>query len=195
MMLSILVPSIPERLDKLKELIAIYEGYILIYGLKGQVEILALVDNKERTIGAKCNDLIAMAKGHYIVRSDDDDRLTQVYFRRIKEACDKGVDVITYLQNARINEDHTTVLFKLKNENQEFQRNGITNRPAWHCCTWRRDFINGHDIQFADISYGEDEPFARLANERAQTSYHINEVCHVYVHDSTKTASFDERSN
>jgi hypothetical protein len=195
MMLSILIPSIPERLDKLKELIAIYEGYIVIYGLKGQVEILALVDNKERSIGAKCNDLIAIAQGDYIVRSDDDDRLTQVYFRRIKEACDKGVDVITYIQDARINEDRTTVVFGLKSENQDFQHNGITKRPAWHCCTWRRKFLEDNSVIFDSVNYGEDQQFQEIANEFAKTSYHINEVCHVYVHDSTKTASFDERSN
>lgn len=193
MMLSILIPSIPERLDKLRQLISLYNAYLPMYGLEGIVEIIAIVDNKKRSIGAKCNDLISIAKGEYIVRSDDDDQLTQVYFRRIKEACEKGVDVITYIQSARINDDHTTVVFGLNNENQEFQKDGITLRPAWHCCTWRRELLTG--VYFSDINYGEDEPFSRLGNEKAKTSYHINEVCHVYEHDSTKTAAFDERSN
>lgn len=195
MMLSILIPAIPDRLEKLKDLINLYEFFIKLYKLEGDVEIVSIVDNRKRSIGRKRNDLIEIAQGHYFVISDDDDRLTQLYFELIKKACETGVDVITYLQEARINDDRTLVRFGLKNENQEFKTNSITLRPAWHCCTWKRDFILAHDIQFPEINYGEDEPFARLANERAQTSHHIDAVCHVYVHDSTKTAAFDERSH
>lgn len=194
-MLSILIPAIPERLDKLKTLIGVYEEYIKMYGLTGQVEVLAVVDNKQRSIGAKCNSLLAIADGYYVVRSDDDDRLTQAYFKNIAYACAQNVDVITYLQEARINEDRTTVRFGLWYPNQEFQKDGITLRPAWHCCTWKREFIDINGIWFDNLNYAEDEPFARLANERAKTSHHIPEVCHVYTHDSTQTASFDERSN
>lgn len=192
-MLSILIPSIPERLDKLKELIKLYESYIALYYLTGLVEIVSIVDNKQRSIGAKRNDLIKIANGDYIVISDDDDLLTQVYFQRITDGCEKRVDVVTYLQSARINEDHTTVHFGLKNENQQFNTNGVTIRKAWHCCTWRRELLEG--VYFSDTNYGEDGPFSDLANEKAQTSYHIPEICHVYIHDSTKTAAFDERSN
>lgn len=194
-MLSILIPSIPERLETLKDVIRMYEFFVKLYDLQDEVEIISIVDNKKRTIGNKRNDLMYLARGDYFVFTDDDDRLTQVYFEFIKNAIKTGVDVITYKQHARINEDQTTVVFGLHHENQEFQKDGITKRPAWHCCTWKRDFISRCGAYFSDINYGEDEPFARHANERAKTSFHIDEVCHIYVHDSTKTASFDERSN
>lgn len=194
MKISILIPGIPERLERLKELIQKYQAYALMYSL--DIEIISLVDNKRMSIGEKRNNLVDLAKGEYWVMTDDDaDELTQVYFERIGSAIEKNVDVITYKQHARINEDQTTVVFGLHYENQEFQKDGITKRPAWHCCTWKRDFISWCGAYFKDINYGEDEPFARHANERAKTSFHIDEVCHVYVHDSTKTASFDERSN
>lgn len=193
MMLSILIPCIPDRLDNLKNLYSLYEGYIKIYYLTDLIEIVSIVDNKQRTIGAKRNSLLSIANGDYIVISDDDDELTQAYFKNILDACSKGVDVITYLQSAGINGEWTTVHFGLKNENQEFNKDGVTVRKAWHCCTWRRALLEG--VTFADINYGEDGPFSDMANEKAKTSYHINEICHVYEHDSTKTASFDERSN
>ena len=189
-MLSILIPSIPERLHQLKDIIETYERYIDFCGLNGMVEIIAIVDNKQRSVGTKSNNLLAIAEGDYVVRSDDDDRLTQFYFQSIYEACEKRVDVITYLQDARINDVRTTVHFGLKNENQEFQTNGITLRPAWHCCTWKREFLIENEVHFSNTNYGEDDTFQRLANEKAQTSCHINEVCHVYIHDSTKTAAF-----
>ena len=193
MMLSILIPSIPERLPQLASRMETYESFIKLYSLQGLIEVIAIVDNKQRTIGEKRNDLLRLANGDYIVFSDDDDWLTQTYFKLIINGCEKRVDVITYLQSARINEDLTTVQFGLKQENQEFQKNGITIRPAWHCCTWRREKVK--NILFPAINYGEDDPWAKAANEKAETSYHINEVCHVYTHDSTKTASFDERGN
>lgn len=195
MILSILIPSIPERLNLLDNLIHRYEAYLTLYNLSEEVEIISICDNKKRSIGRKRNDLIALAQGDYIVMSDEDDLLTQIYFKLIKEAIEKRTDVITYLQDARINEYRTTVHFGLKNENQEFQTNGITLRPAWHCCTWRRKFLEDNSVIFTDINYGEDQQFQEIANEFAKTSCHINEICHVYTHDSTKTASFDERSN
>lgn len=191
MMLSILIPCIPDRLDSLKNLFYLYGEYIKLYSLQDMVEVVAIVDNKQRTIGAKRNSLLSIAQGDYIVISDDDDKLTQSYFKNIVNACSKGVDVITYLQSAGINGEWTTVHFGLKAENQEFNKDGITIRKAWHCCTWRRAILEG--VLFADINYAEDAPFSDLANVLAKSSYHINEVCHLYEHDSTKTASFDER--
>lgn len=189
MLLSILIPSIPERLDSLKEKFAYYESMITKYNLTGEVELLSLCDNKKRSIGQKRTDLFALAKGRYVVMTDDDlDRLTRKYFENIRAAIEKGPDVITYYQFARINDDYTFVNFGLGYENQYQNHMGVTLRPAWHCCTWKRDVVK--DIKFGDSNYGEDDYFQREANKAARTEYKINDVCHIYEHDSDKTAAF-----
>lgn len=188
MKLSILIPSIPQRLPQLIDTIARYESLIEKYGLQGQVELLSFCDNKQRSIGKKRSDLIAMSQGEYIVISDDDDKLTRKYFELIMGVIDQGPDVITYHQFARINNEYTFVDFKLQNPVGDFVHMGITQRPAWHCCTWKREVVK--DIQFPHINYGEDHHWAMAANERAKKEIHISEICHVYEHDSDKTAAF-----
>lgn len=189
MILSILIPSIPERLDQLKLKIEYYESMITKYNLNGAVELLSFCDNKKRSIGQKRTNLIQLAKGDYVVMTDDDaDRLTRRYFENIKKAIESNCDVITYYQFARINEDFTFVDFRLRNENEYQNHIGITKRPAWHCCTWRREVVK--DIKFGDSNYGEDDVFQREANKLAISEYHINDICHVYEHDSDKTAAF-----
>lgn len=184
--LSILIPSIPERLDKLKYVIAFYESMIAKYGI--DAEILSFTDNKKRSIGRKRTDLLRLAQGEYVVMSDEDDRLTRRYFENIVSAIDTKSDVITYSQFARINDDFTFVDFRLRGEN-EYQNNiGVTKRPAWHCCTWKRDVVK--DIEFSDTNYGEDDAWQREANRLAVTEHHIPEVCHIYEHDSHLTAAF-----
>lgn len=152
-------------------------------------EVISLCDNKQRSIGQKRTDLIGLATGKYIVMTDDDkDRLTRRYFENIEKAMDSDSDVITYFQFARINEDYTFVDFGLNYPNEYQKHMGHTKRPAWHCCTWKREVVK--DIKFADINYGEDDLFSRLANERAKTEFKIPHICHVYEHDSHLTAAF-----
>jgi glycosyltransferase involved in cell wall biosynthesis len=187
-LLSILIPSIPERLPILHALINRYQDYIEKYNLTEWVEIVSIIDNKKRSIGQKRSDLIALAQGKYFVITDDDDELLGSYFRFIHEAIDQDKDVITYKQWAVINDDSSTVVFRLKSENDELQKDGITRRKAWHCCTWKIDIVK--DIEWSKINWGEDSFWADFANLKAETEYHIDEICHIYRHDSTKTAAF-----
>lgn len=188
MKLSILIPSIPERLDQLKAVIAFYESMIEKYNLTEEVELLSFCDNKKRSIGQKRTDLISLAKGKYVVMSDEDDRLTRRYFEKIMTAIESGADVITYYQFARINDDYTFVSFGLRSPSDYQVHIGITRRPAWHCCTWRRSIVS--DLKFGDMNYGEDHEWAVAANEVAETEHKITDICHVYEHDSEKTAAF-----
>lgn len=187
-MLSILIPSIPERLTQLQTLIALYETYIEMYFLGGIVEIVSIVDNKTRSIGEKRKDLIRIARGKYFVISDDDDELMQAYFKNILVAISQDKDVVTYLQSAWINNDYSLVKFTHNGTNDEFQKDSVTNRKAWHCCTWKRDVVIA--IDWDPINWGEDSSWADRANAAAKTSWHINEVMHTYRHDSNKTAAF-----
>lgn len=185
--LSILIPAIPERMNKLSATLHWYNEHIEKYNLKEQVELLSIIDNKKRSIGRKRSDLIAIAQGEYVAMSDDDDYFTEAYFENIESAINEGQDVITYWQYARINKLHTFVSFGLRNDNQPEMNRGITCRPAWHCCTWKRDLIK--DIMFGDSNYGEDDKFATEANVIAKTEKFIDQVCHVYQHDSNLTAA------
>ena len=182
--LSVLIPSVPSRMERLQQVISQYESYIEKYNLEG-VEIIAITDNKKRSVGKKRFDLVSIAQGEFIVMVDDDDELTEKYFERIFEYINGDYDVVTYKQLARIDHNFSFVVFKLKVDNQDLQPSGITIRKAWHCCTWRKSVIN--QVEFANINWGEDSVWADVANSLANNEIHINEICHIYQHDSETT--------
>jgi hypothetical protein len=187
--LSILIPGIPERMEQLKTTIQKYEACIERYNLNELIQIVSFIDNKKITIGEKRNILVSLAAGRYWVMSDDDDELTDRFFEVIMREIWHEPDVITYLQSARINHQKTTVEFGLNYINEDFIPDGITHRKAWYCCTWKKEAVK--DARFdSTLNWGEDDLFATTANRLAKTSVHIPEVCHVYQHDSDKTAAF-----
>ena len=71
--LSILIPSIPSRFDRVKELVGQLEGQI---GGRDDVEIIVFMDNKKRSIGRKRNDIMKLATGQYFSMIDDDDNVS-----------------------------------------------------------------------------------------------------------------------
>jgi glycosyltransferase involved in cell wall biosynthesis len=58
------------------------------------VEILTCIDNKQRTTGAKRQELLQRAKGEYVVYIDDDDEVMSHYIFEMVKACKKGMDCV-----------------------------------------------------------------------------------------------------
>ena len=97
--LSILTPTIPsrkEQLSKLTEKIAKQIGDL-------PVEHLVFSDNRTRTIGAKRQALLDIARGEYIAFVDDDDDIKPDYVAEILSAIQQGPDVITFEQDSYYN--------------------------------------------------------------------------------------------
>lgn len=80
--LSILIPSVPQRIEQLKLLIENIQIQIqrLCADPKNpEIELIVDLDNRIRTIGSKRNNLIKQAQGQYVVFVDDDDDITNDY--------------------------------------------------------------------------------------------------------------------
>lgn len=185
MSLSILIPAIPERIDAFR---ALYDKISAQINNR-DVEIISIIDNKKRTIGQKRNDLISLASKEYLTMIDDDDDISVSFIEEIFAVMVGNTDVITFLQDAKINNLSTVVNFRLKNENEKFVSNGITQRPAWHCCVWKTSIAKQCYFD-NNLNWGEDAPFSVMANQLAQTEYFIPKVLHFYTHNSNKTAAF-----
>ena len=183
MILSILTPTILEREKQLKSLEASIEEQI---GNR-PVEHLILSDNRKRSIGAKRQALLNIARGQYIAFVDDDDDIANTYVEELLKAAASGADVITFLQGATYNGQHSVVNFQLGQGDHAYQPGGITKRDAWHVNAWRRSRI-AH-CQFGETNYGEDLIWCQQARRMAETTVHIPEVLHFYQHDSSTTAA------
>lgn len=111
MKLSILIPTLPQRANHLKLLLAEIERQVgeqvdsttyiepshrMTVRKYKDVEVITCLDNKQYTVGKKRNLLRGMASGEYLTYVDDDDKISGDYFDEILTAIKSGKDLITY---------------------------------------------------------------------------------------------------
>ena len=183
MKLSILTPTIPERADWLHAL----QFKIEKQNGSGLVEHLMFSDNRTRTIGAKRQALVDIARGEYIAFVDDDDDISDNYVSKLLAAIESGADVITFKQRAIYNGKESTVEFGVKNQDGAFNVGGTTYRAPWHVCAWKREKVAG--CLFGESNYGEDLVWCKQARKRIRNGHHIDSVIHTYRHDAATTAA------
>jgi len=198
MILSILTPTIPGRERQLQTLQWRIEEQIAALPTRteaprsaprtsGQVEHLILSDNRTRSIGAKRQSLLDIARGQYIAFVDDDDGIADNYVQELLAAAASGADVITFLQHAIYNGKQSVVDFQLGQGDHGFVPGGITIRDAWHVNAWRRSRV-AH-CQFGETNYGEDLTWCLQARRMVETTVHIPKILHFYNHDAATTAA------
>lgn len=93
--LSVLICSLVERRPMLKRLLDELKFFKTFSRLT--IEILTDVDNREKSVGQKRNDLVARAQGKYCCFIDDDDQVSKYYFREIEEALKDKPDCVALL--------------------------------------------------------------------------------------------------
>jgi glycosyltransferase involved in cell wall biosynthesis len=178
------------------------------------VEILYLLDNRRRTVGAKRNALLDMAAGDYVSFIDDDDDVAADYVRRIYSTIVKTrkspqqADVICFRQLAHlvphnVIHDCSYSLEHYRNRKPEERRQlapavGEDGKPLpnvllWsgppaHTMAWRREIVK--DIRFPERQFGEDVSWVDLACERASSEIQLGgEPAYNYRFDAAKTAT------
>lgn len=187
MILSILTPTILGREKQLQALQTRIEAQSSELKNGGQVEHLILSDNRKRSIGAKRQALLDIARGQYIAFVDDDDDIADTYVTDLLAAAASGADVITFMQAADYNGQKSIVDFQLGQGDHAYEPDGITNRDAWHVNAWRRSRV-AH-CQFGESNYGEDLTWCQQARRMAETTVHIPKILHFYRHDAATTAA------
>lgn len=182
MILSILIPSLVERADKLNALLSILNNQIDNLNIR-DIEIITLVDNREKTTGQKRNELIEMAKGKYICFFDDDDTPLPNYIKSLYEAALQNPDVIpiygymTTNGQSRVNWEMGLTLPYTSD-----YRNGslVYLRYPNHIAGMKRELILPY--KFMNITIGEDYEWAtRLHNDKVfKTEIKITEPIYHY---------------
>lgn len=157
--LSVLIPTIPSRRDKLTRLVDELERQrqSLPQDLGKSVEILYLGDNKSMTIGEKRERLLHCARGTYIAYCDDDDWPHDEYLSTLAPLAARiDTDVICFRQKAVLRngfqgEVHFDLGYPIS---APFGDDNISRRFPWHVCVWRKSLAV--HASFAPINYGED---------------------------------------
>jgi len=204
MLWSILIAGIPERYHTLQPLL-----YSLLeqqsVARMNDVELLYLMDTKKRSVGAKRNALLGMARGEYLSFIDDDDMVADDYVRRVHDAivaCRKRpevTDVICFPQKATLIQEgvvhnSTYSLAHWKREPRRVLEPTADPRvfnwsgPPAHTMVWRADIVSG--LKFPDKQFGEDADWVDEACAHAETEMQLEgEPLYFYNFDSKKTAT------
>ena len=189
MKLSILVPTVPRRLDNcFTSLIKKLETQI---SNKTKIEIIGFYDNKKRTTGEKRNNLLSLAKGEYLVFIDDDDDISDDYIESICDALHKNpnvdcvvFDCITTVNGKKpvhseysINYEYRTFKSKPEMPYEDEWR----GRPA-HTMVWKSTIAKKHI--YDDKNYEEDVHWVKRAYKDIKVEVRIPKVLYYYKFNS-----------
>jgi len=172
--LSILICA----LEKRKQLL---ENLVKCLKLQGNenVEILADIDNGERSVGTKRNNLLYNASGEYVCFIDDDDYISPFYTSNILKAIETGVDCIglcgIIVQPRR---EPKLFIHSLKYKEWSEDDNAYYRCPN-HLNPVKREIAI--KVGFPDISYHEDMDYSvRLRPELKTETYIIDPLYFYY---------------
>jgi glycosyltransferase involved in cell wall biosynthesis len=196
-LLSIMIISIPSRIDQLKKLITKLENQISKVRSES-VEILCFIDNKSKHIAEKRNDVLESARGKFICCLDDDDDVSDDYISSLVSAIleNSDVDVITFNQHCMINGEPMKVSFGMNNPVEPLSRSfdGTLNnilRPPFHMCLWNSKISKSEEFKPVYINGQSSEDFDWVSRlyPKVKTEFKIEKELHYYIYNSKTTES------
>ena len=189
MTLSILICSLYERAGMLAGLLRELYSQIEECDATDKVEVLTLIDSRERTTGSKRNELYEKAMGLYSVSIDDDDSIPPYFIEELLKACDSGADCFN--QNGTIDFDGKNErkwCISIHNNHEEKTINGevVYFRYPNHI-TGIKSYL-AKQVLFPDIVIGEDYAWATELHKRKllKSEYIIEKPIYFYRYRSKK---------
>jgi hypothetical protein len=176
---SILIPTLVERAQKLNTLlVSIHEKLQRICPTL-KVEFCVSCDNREKSIGAKREQLLKGAKGKYMSFIDDDDAVTDEYFEDAL-ACIQGEFHVCRLRGQMA---QYTFTHSIENKlTDPMARNGEFLRPPNHLNIMMTDKANL--IPFGDAKRGEDLDWtirlAKIGLLKNEYQSHMSRIHYIY---------------
>lgn len=192
--LSILIPSIPKRADKLSKLFHILWAQIdqlKQHEMLGKVEII--VDDSVSfldhglSIGKKRQGLVNEATGKYLCFLDDDESIAPNYVETLLRLCNCDLDVCTFRSIIKLESAWGMVDMRLVYKtNDQFSPEYIMRRPPWHICPVRSEFAKLYE--FEDINNAEDYAWFEKVLSHCTTEAHTDKILFQYNHNKNSEA-------
>lgn len=188
-MLSILIPTIPERVNMFNNLFDEVHRQVgklhSIHPSLGRVEVI--IDDSPKfldgglSIGAKRDALLRRSEGHYVCFLDDDESIAPNYVETLVRLCQAGRDLVTFRNITRTDTYWTVVDLSFRYQmNDNASPDYITRRRPWHICPVKTHLAKMY--RFDDINYGEDYKWMEQVLKHCTTEAHTEAVIHEYRH-------------
>lgn len=189
-LLSILIPSLPEREASLTELFIRLTAQIYDTNYKDNIEIL--IDKDPGKIGAKRNRLLDKAQGMYIAFFDDDDLPGKTYISTLIKGIATNPDCISLVGTMTTDGtnpeafEHSIIYSKYMTvEGAKFPEIKYLRYPNHLNCI--RASI-AKQFKFPEINHGEDTAFATAIYNSGllKNEFRTREVIYFYQYNSKK---------
>lgn len=174
---SILIPTIPQRHDQLKLLLALLQPQVDKFD--GQIEVLVLQDDQTMSVGEKRQKLMEAANGRYISFVDDDDLVADNYCEAIMEALSDNPDYVgfqlqLYVDATRMKPTfHSLKYVEWSEDKNGYYRNISHLNPILRGIAMKGRFDGG---------YGEDHRWAQqiAETELLKAETYVDEIMYHY---------------
>ena len=188
MILSILIPTLPERADKFNKLFFDINFQIELQNAFGIVEVLTDEAPKGKSIGEKRNQLLEKASGEYVCFIDDDDKISNDYIRLVLKALQSKPDCLS-LKGVITFDGGNPKIFEHSIKYKEYKstENAITyERYPNHLNVIKK--IIAKQFKFLEINFGEDTDWATQIHKSGllKKEVHIDEILYYYKYISNK---------
>jgi glycosyltransferase involved in cell wall biosynthesis len=195
--ISILIPTIPERKDIFTKLYKNVFDQIelcnVTHPVLGFCEILFDDDKKViyggKTVGKKRNDLVQRAEGKYLCFLDDDDEIPSNYIETLLRMAMSDSDILTFRSLFKCDLYWSVCDMGLNYPIEEATPEGIFKRPPFHICPVKSEFAQ--QFNFPDKNNAEDWEWMSQVLTLVTTEEKTNVILHQYNH-SQKTSAVDE---
>lgn len=187
-MLSILIPSIPERKKLLNNLMNELKRQLSIikyHESLGEIRIL-YNDGKSfldggLSIGKKREQLVMQSTGKYLCFLDDDETISPDYAETLLRLCNQDQDVCTFKAFSKLESCWGIINMSLKYKvNDQFSPEYEIRRPPWHICPVRADFARLY--KFKDKNNAEDFEWFEKVLTHCTTESHTDKIIFQYNH-------------
>jgi len=199
--LSILIPSLTERIDVVSKLIKHIQTQIDDCKANEKVQIIVSMDNRSVPLKDKRNKAQKRARGKYLCHIDDDDWVSDNFIKVLLEHIPKAndADVICYNQLAKLDKGKQIIVkpslnapLDLQPRGNHVNADGTVNdqipeyiRVPWQWSCWRTELVR--DVCRSDSNSGikcEDINWLqRVFLENPSSQYIIDETLHIFNGD------------
>ena len=156
--LTIGISSLYERKESLNELLKFMDLSTNKENLH-KVEFIINVDDGEKTVGQKRNEILEQAKGKFVCYVDDDDKVDEEYINLILKTIEENpdLDCIGFTGMYYVNGEPTMLFKHAKEYGGHYKKEGIQYRPVNHLNPVRTELAK--QIGFPEKNFGEDSDY------------------------------------